>query len=52
MLTCGLVHPPLLAALAAAGHGSRILLADWHFPCSTHTNPAAALTSASTRTCC
>ncbi|MFB9661321.1 RbsD/FucU family protein [Glycomyces mayteni] len=42
MLTYGLIHPPLLAALASAGHGSRILLADGHFPCSTHTNPAAA----------
>lgn len=42
MLTYGLIHPPLLAALASAGHGSRILVADGHFPCSTHTNPAAA----------
>ena len=43
MLTYELIHPPLLAALAAAGHGSRILIADGHFPCSTHTNPAAAM---------
>ncbi|MBO3734461.1 RbsD/FucU family protein [Glycomyces niveus] len=42
MLTYGLIHPPLLAALAAAGHGSRILIADGHYPCSTHANPAAA----------
>jgi L-fucose mutarotase len=43
MLTYKLIHPPLLAALAAAGHGSRILIADGHFPCSTHTNQAAAM---------
>lgn len=43
MLTYELIHPPLLAALASAGHGSRILIADGHFPCSTHTNPAAAM---------
>ncbi|RRR95631.1 RbsD or FucU transport [Glycomyces terrestris] len=43
MLHYDLIHPPLLAALAAAGHGSRILLADGHFPCSTHVNPAAAM---------
>ncbi|MDA1361044.1 RbsD/FucU family protein [Glycomyces luteolus] len=43
MLTYPLIHPPLLAALAAAGHGSRILIADGHFPSSTHTNPAAAM---------
>lgn len=43
MLRYPLIHPPLLAALAAAGHGSRILIADGHFPCSTHTNPAAAI---------
>ncbi|MDN3241503.1 RbsD/FucU family protein [Glycomyces tritici] len=43
MLRYPLIHPPLLAALAAAGHGSRILIADGHFPCSTHANPAAAM---------
>jgi L-fucose mutarotase len=43
MLTYTLIHPPLLGALASAGHGSRILIADGHFPCSTHTNPAAAM---------
>ncbi len=43
MLSYHLIHPPLLAALASAGHGSRILIADGHFPCSTHTNPAAAM---------
>jgi len=36
-----LIHPPLLAALAAAGHGSRILVADGNYPHSTGVNPAA-----------
>jgi L-fucose mutarotase len=43
MLKYPLIHPPLLGALAAAGHGSRILLADGHFPCSSHANPAATM---------
>lgn len=35
MLNQRLIHPPLLAALGAAGHGSRILLADGNYPHST-----------------
>jgi L-fucose mutarotase len=31
----------LIGALAAAGHGSRVLLADGNFPLSTHSNPSA-----------
>jgi L-fucose mutarotase len=31
MLRQGLIHPPLLAALAGSGHGSRILLADANY---------------------
>jgi L-fucose mutarotase len=42
MLTTGLIHPPLLAALAGAGHGSQVLIADGNFPHSTGANPAAA----------
>lgn len=41
LLTYSLIHPPLIGALAAAGHGSRILLADGNFPLATHVNPAA-----------
>ncbi|MFB9377123.1 RbsD/FucU domain-containing protein [Kineococcus gynurae] len=41
MLKQNLVHPPLLAALARAGHGSRFLLADGNFPVSTVRPPAA-----------
>jgi len=31
MLTTPLLHPPLLAALARAGHGSRIVIGDGNF---------------------
>lgn len=41
MLNYRLVHPPLIGALAAAGHGTRILIADGNFPYSSHTNPHA-----------
>jgi L-fucose mutarotase len=36
-----LIHPPLLAALAAAGHGSRVLLADANYPHATGAHPRA-----------
>lgn len=35
MLRYELIHPPLLEALAACGHGSRVLFADGNFPAST-----------------
>lgn len=35
MLYQRLIHPPLLTALAAAGHGSQVLLADGNYPHST-----------------
>jgi L-fucose mutarotase len=38
MLQTKLIHPPLLKALAAAGHGSRVLIADGNYPLATHTN--------------
>jgi L-fucose mutarotase len=37
-----LLHPPLLSALAAAGHGSRVLIADANYPHSTGASPRAA----------
>jgi len=37
-----LIHPPLIAALAAAGHGSRVLIADANYPHATGTSPRAA----------
>jgi L-fucose mutarotase len=38
-----LIHPPLLAALGAAGHGGRVLLADANYSHSTNVSPAASL---------
>src|SRR5690625_486059 len=35
MLLSTLIHPPLIRALAAAGHGSKVLLADGNYPHST-----------------
>jgi L-fucose mutarotase len=41
VLNYTLIHPPLLGALAAAGHGSRVLLADGNYPAAT-ARPAGA----------
>ncbi|HEY6740545.1 MAG TPA: RbsD/FucU domain-containing protein [Actinopolymorphaceae bacterium] len=41
MLRYKLVHPEILAALAAAGHGSRVLIADGHYPFTTASGPNA-----------
>ena len=41
MLTTYLTHPPLLAALAAAGHGSKVLIADSNYPHATAHGPNA-----------
>ena len=41
MLRTRLTHPEILAALAAAGHGSRVLISDGNFPHATAT-PAGA----------
>jgi L-fucose mutarotase len=35
MLLTELLHPEILAGLASAGHGSKVLLADGHYPAST-----------------
>ena len=35
MLLTELLHPEMLSALAAAGHGGRVLIADGHYPGST-----------------
>jgi len=43
MLRFPLIHPPLLAALGAAGHGGRVLLADANYSHSTNVGPRAAL---------
>ncbi|MEW2302278.1 RbsD/FucU domain-containing protein [Streptomyces sp. NPDC006655] len=41
MLMTELLHPGILEALASAGHGARVLLADGHYPASTTTGPRA-----------
>lgn len=41
MLLTELLHPEILGALAGAGHGARVLLADGHYPASTATGPRA-----------
>lgn len=35
MLRYRLTHPQILSALAAAGHGAQVLIADGHYPVST-----------------
>lgn len=43
MLRYPLTQPQILRALAAAGHGSQVLLMDANYPHSTGSNPAAEL---------
>ena len=39
LLKTSLLQPDILRALAGAGHGSQVLIADGNYPFSTHTNP-------------
>ena len=41
MLKTPLLHPEILFALGAAGHGSQVLIADGNYPFATRSNPAA-----------
>lgn len=41
MLQGELIHPEILGALGAAGHGSQVLIADGNYPFSTGSNPQA-----------
>ena len=43
MLKQRLIHPEILEALGAAGHGARILLTDANYPASTRLGDNAAL---------
>lgn len=43
MLLTELIHPEILSALAGAGHGAGILIADGHYPASTATGPRSAI---------
>ncbi len=45
MLHYRLTHPDILAALAGAGHGSTVLVADGHYPASTAAGPNAVQVS-------
>jgi L-fucose mutarotase len=42
MLKGRLLHPDLLRALGAAGHGAKVLIADGNYPVSVKSPPAAA----------
>jgi L-fucose mutarotase len=39
MLTSELLHPEILFALGAAGHGAQVLIADGNYPLITRTSP-------------
>jgi len=39
MLKTKLIHPQILQALAAAGHGAQVLITDGHYPASTKVKP-------------
>ena len=41
MLKYPLLHPEILGALGAAGHGSKVLIADGNYPFSTRSHPNA-----------
>jgi L-fucose mutarotase len=43
MLKTKLLHPDILAALARAGHGSKVLISDGNFPHITKKNPSAEI---------
>jgi L-fucose mutarotase len=45
MLLSKLIHPEILASLAAAGHHSTILIADGNYPASNKRGPNAKLVS-------
>jgi len=43
MLKTQILHPHILAALGAAGHGSRVLISDGNYPHATRRGPRAEL---------
>ena len=43
MLRGPLTHPEILHALASAGHGAQVVIADSNYPFSTGANPAAPI---------
>ncbi len=43
MINGPMIHPPLLRALAGAGHGAKILIADSNYPHETWANPRSTV---------
>src|SRR5579863_3721222 len=43
MLKTTVLHPEILSAVAAAGHGSKILISDGNYPHITKPNPRARI---------
>ncbi len=43
MINGAMIHPPLLRALAGAGHGAKILIADSNYPHETLANPRSTV---------
>ena len=43
MLSSKLIHPEIIGALAGAGHGAKVLIADSNYPASTKIGPNAQL---------
>ncbi len=43
MINGPMIHPPLLRALAGAGHGAKILIADSNYPHETLANPRSTV---------
>lgn len=43
MINGPLIHPPLLRALAGAGHGAKVLIADSNYPHETYANPRSTV---------
>ncbi|MGH3269503.1 MAG: RbsD/FucU domain-containing protein [Trebonia sp.] len=52
MLRFPLIHPPLLAALAACGHGGKVLLTDANYSHSTNVYPSATTIYLNLRRAC
>ncbi len=52
MLRFPLIHPPLLAALAACGHGGKVLLADANYSHGTNVYPGATTIYLNLRPAC
>ncbi len=43
MINGPMIHPPLLRALAGAGHGAKVLIADSNYPHETWANPRSTV---------